>query len=132
MNFNFKRDKRIIEGMIEGLEDIDIGEVLGDWRVASMDRQMREAKMSREERDKEIMQAFDTTLAFEIIEHFFPTVNDLRGDTTGTESSSNPFKDGLKATVDSSRQGTNMHQIEIQPRDTDRVVDSGGRSPDER
>ena len=67
MNFNFKRDKRIIEGMIEGLEDIDIGEVLGDWRVASMDRQMREAKMSREERDKEIMQAFDTTLAFEII-----------------------------------------------------------------
>ena len=60
----------------------------------------------------------------------FLPVNDLRGDITGTESSKNTFKDGLKAIVDSSRQGTNMHKTE--QRDTDRVVDSGGRSPGER
>lgn len=131
MKFDFKSNGNIIKEMMGGLRDIDMGEVLGDWRVTSMDRQMREAKMSPKERHEEIMEAYDfdeTALSF--IEKIFPPVNDLRGDTTGTESSSNTFKDGLKAIVDSSRQGTNMHKIE--QRDTDRVVDSGGRSPGER
>ena len=111
-------------------EDLDMGEVCRDWREASMDREMEERRMSPEERREEIMNAYSIDPAFPLMELFFPPVNDLRDDTTGTEPSSNPFKEGLKFTVNSFEQGTNMHKIE--QRDTDGVVDSGERSPDER
>ncbi|MCR5186821.1 MAG: hypothetical protein K6D97_06900 [Clostridia bacterium] len=129
---NFKRDNRIIEEMMEELGNIDMGNVTGDWQVASMDREMKQKNMSPEERHGEIMKAYDITPAFELMEQLFPPVNDLRDDTTGTEPSRNHFKEGLKFTVNSSEQGFNMHQREIQQRDTARVVDSGGRSPGER
>ena len=86
MKFDFKSNGNIIKEMMGGLRDIDMGEVLGDWRVTSMDRQMREAKMSPKERHEEIMEAYDfdeTALSF--IEKIFPPVNDMRGDTTGTD-----------------------------------------------
>lgn len=126
----FERNSNIIEEMMEELGDIDMGEVTGDWQEASMDREMKQKDMSPEERQVEIMNAYSIGPFFELTPQFFPPVNGLRDDTAGTKSSSNPFKEGLKFTVNSSEQGTNMHKIE--QRDTDRVVDSGGRSPDER
>ncbi len=133
MSFNFKRDNQIIEEMMKELGNIDMGNVTGDWQVASMDREMEQKNMSPEERRREIMEAYDfDETALRFIEKIFPPVNDLRDDTTGTEPSRNPFKEDLKFTVNSSEQGFNMHQREIQQRDTARVVDSGGRSPGER